>query len=113
VRLKHIFLTLLALLVLKVVVLPIAVGAYYYYPYQKYVIACDTAMEDSWFYKDKVISKSEQIQMLDCHEYDKARKIMLTSGLPEEYLSYLGLKALELYERPAEEFAQPHRFRER
>jgi hypothetical protein len=51
--------------------------------------------------------------LLACHDYDKARKILLMSGLPEEYLSYLGLKALELYQRPAEEFVRLHRFRER
>jgi len=112
-RIKYLIIILLGIIVIKFVVLPLVVGIYYYYPFQRHVVACDTAMEDSWFYKDKLINKSEQVQMLDCHEYDKARKIMLMSGIPEEYLSYLGLKALELYERPAEEFAMPHRFRER
>jgi His-Xaa-Ser system protein (TIGR03982 family) len=111
--LKKILLLALFLIIAKELLLPVSVGAYYYYPYQKYVAACDTAMEDSWFYKGNTIDKSEQIQLLACHDYDKARKIMLMSGLPEEYLSYLGLKALELYQRPAEEFVRLHRFRER
>ncbi|MBL7004957.1 MAG: TIGR03982 family His-Xaa-Ser system protein [Gammaproteobacteria bacterium] len=112
-RLKKALLLVLFLIVGKEVLLPAFVGAYYYYPYQEYVVACDTAMDDSWYYKDNTLDKSEQVQLLACHDYDKARKIMLMSGLPEEYLSYLGLKALDLYQRPAEEFVRLHRFRER
>ena len=109
-QLKLLFQIAIILLALKVVILPLSVGLYYYYPFQKFVIACDTAMEDSWFYGSEVLQESEQIQLLACHDYDKARKIMLMSGLPENYLSFLGLKALELYQRPAEEMARQHRF---
>ena len=35
------------------------------------------------------------------------------AGLPETYLSWLGLKSLEIYQRPASEFTEAHRFRER
>ena len=90
--------------------MPVLVGLYYYYPFQKLVIECDTAMDDSWFYGSEILKESEQIQLLACHDYDKARKTMLLVGLPENYLSYLGLKALELYQRPAEEMARQHRF---
>ena len=99
--------------VAKELIIPISVGAYYYSTYQKLVIACDTAMDDAWFHGQETLGKSEKIQLLNCHEYDKTRKIMLTAGLPEAYLSYLGLKALEVYQRPAEEFVRQHRFRER
>ena len=67
-------------------------------------------MDDSWFYGTELLQESEQVQLLACHDYDKARKIMLMAGLPEDYLSFLGLKALELYQRPAEEMARQHRF---
>ena len=97
-------------LAIKFVIVPFLVGIYYYYPFQGSVIACDTAMEDSWFYGTEILQESEQVQLLACHEYDKSRKIMLMSGLPENYLSFLGLKALELYQRPAEEMARQHRF---
>ena len=107
---KLFFRIAIILIAIKVVILPLFVGMYYYYPFQKLVIACDTAMEDSWFYGSEVLQESEQIQLLACHDYDKARKIMLMSGLPESYLSFLGLKALELYQRPAEEMARQHRF---
>lgn len=80
------------------------------------VILCDQAMNTSWYLNqtDKSnLSKSETIQMLSCHDYDKTRKILLFSGLPEEYLSYLGLLALEVHQRPASEMVELHRFRER
>ena len=102
-----------ALLTFRFVIAPLIVGAYYYFPFQGYVIACDTAMEDSWFYGTEILQESEQVQLLACHDYDKARKIMLMAGLPEDYLSFLGLKALELYQRPAEEMVRQHRFNER
>ena len=97
----------------KEVILPVSVGAYYYAPYQKLVIACDTAMDDSWYFGEKDLGTSEIVHLLDCHDYDKARKVMLIAGLPEQYLSYLGLKALEVYQRPAEEFVKHHRFKKR
>lgn len=79
------------------------------------VFECDTAMESSWYYtqNENMNNKSEVIQLLACHEYDKTRKVMLMSGLPEEYLSWLGLQSLELYQRPPEEFVRQHRFTER
>ena len=107
---KFLFKLAVILLALKLVVVPLFVGIYYYYPFQSFVIACDTAMEDSWFYGSEVLQESEQVQLLACHDYDKARKTMLMAGLPEDYLSFLGLKALELYQRPAEEMARQHRF---
>lgn len=83
--------------------------------YQELVIKCDTAMESSWYSDTSNVDdrKAVQIHLLDCHEYDKTRKILLISGLPEEYLSWLGLRALEIYQRPAEEFVEAHRFKER
>ena len=61
--------------------------------FMKLVYECDTAMESSWYYKNsKIIDKSELVQMLSCHEYDKVRKILLMSGLSENYLSWLGFK---------------------
>ena len=80
------------------------------------VVKCDSAMNSSWYIRQTdlpSLSNSELVQMLDCHEYDKVRKILLLSGLPEDYLSYLGLRALEIHQRTAEEFVQQHRFTEK
>lgn len=95
--------------------LPVGAAALYSREYMKLTVECDTAMEASWYYrqKDQITLESETVQLLVCHEYDKTRKILLMSGLPESYLSWLGLKSLEIYQRPPEEFVEQHRFRER
>ena len=98
---------------IKEVLIPVTVGAYYSSSYKKLVIACDTAMDDSWYQKKKKLGKTEQIQLLSCHDYDKIRKVMLISGVSREYLSYLGLSALDIYQRPAEEYVKQHRFEKR
>ena len=101
---------------LKEVLLPLFVAVFSYYPFMELVQKCDSAMASSWYINqlpDEVLGKSEQVQLLDCHEYDKLRKVMLFSGLPENYLSYLGLIALEIHQRPAQELVDQHRFKER
>lgn len=100
----------------KEVLLPVTVAIATYYPYMDLVRKCDSAMNSSWFIKqmdDTKLNKTELIQMLDCHDYDKVRKVMLISGLPEDYLSYLGLKALELHQQSSDRIVEQHRFIER
>ena len=99
----------------KEVGLPIGVALVYSKQFMAQTIACDTAMESAWYgpASDEMEKKSQDIHLLDCHDYDKTQKILLISGLPEEYLSWLGLQALEIYQRPASEMAEQHRFRER
>jgi His-Xaa-Ser system protein (TIGR03982 family) len=100
----------------KEVLAPATAAAVYSQDYMRLAMLCDTAMNSSWFIQqtdDPELRKTELIQMLDCHEYDKVRKIMLIFGLPENYLSYLGLRALEVHQRSAEEFVEQHRFTER
>ncbi|MDC6471243.1 TIGR03982 family His-Xaa-Ser system protein [Litorivicinus sp.] len=99
----------------KEILLPASVAALYSNQFMKQVVACDTAMESAWYgpSDNEFEKKSQDIHLLDCHEYDKTRKVLLMSGLPEEYLSWLGLLALEIYQRSASEMAEQHRFRER
>jgi len=99
----------------KEILLPVSVALIYSKEYMKLTYECDTAMEASWYYRqnESIPKESEIVQLLNCHEYDKIRKILLTSGLPESYLSWLGLKSLELYQRSPEEFVKQHRFVER
>ena len=99
----------------KEIIFPVTTAIIYSNKYMKLTVECDTAMEASWYYSQekKFDKKSEVTQLLICHEYDKVRKIMLISGLPEEYLSWLGLKSLELYQRSPEEYVKEHRFVER
>lgn len=108
--------TIAALWTIKLVIFPVAVGAIYSKDYMALVIKCDQAMNSSWYtnqMNEESLKASEVAQLLHCHDYDKVRKILLFSGLPEDYLSYLGLRALETYQRPAEEMVELHRFRDR
>lgn len=99
----------------KEIVLPSVTALMFSKQFMEQVIQCDTAMEDSWYYRqeDRIDKNSESVQLLVCHEYDKTRKILLMSGLPEIYLSWLGLQSLELYQRPPEEYVESHRFTKR
>lgn len=97
---------------IKEVVMPVGAAAVYSSDYMALAFQCDEAMEASWYYRqDKSFDpRTEIVQMLSCHDYDKTRKLMLMAGLPEAYLSWLGLKSLELYQRPPEEYVEQHRF---
>ena len=100
----------------KNVAFPVYAYVVYADEYQMLAGKCANAMDESWFLEQRGISeldKTAQIHLLDCHDYDVTRKTMLSLGLTEEVLSYLGLKGLEINQRSTEEFVQQHRFRER
>lgn len=101
--------------ILKEVVVPMSAAAVLSEQYMGLVVKCDSAMEASWYGETADVNekRAQDIHLLDCHEYDKTRKTMLTAGLPEVYLSWLGLQALEIYQRPASEMSEQHRFTER
>jgi len=84
--------------------------------YMKLTLDCAFAMDSNWYIEqqtDTNLIKSSEIQLLDCHDYDKLRKYMLSSGISEYSLSGLGLVALEINQKPAEQLAKQHKFRER
>ena len=84
--------------------------------YQELAGKCANAMDETWFLEQEGVeqlNKTAQIHLLDCHEYDITRKTMLSLGLTEDILSYLGLKGLEIQQRTTEELVQQHRFRVR
>ena len=92
--------------------------SYYRYKseYMELTLKCAHAMDSNWYIEQldmPEIQKSSEIQLLDCHDYDKLRKIMLSNGVNEHQLSYLGLIALEIHQRPAKEMSLHHKFRER
>ncbi|MAR00831.1 MAG: TIGR03982 family His-Xaa-Ser system protein [Oceanospirillaceae bacterium] len=77
---------------------------------------CGTAMDESWFISksgQQEIVKSAEVHLMICHEYDKVRKTMLSLGVSENILAFLGLEALEIHQRTVSEIADPHRFTER
>lgn len=84
--------------------------------YMKLTLACGFAMDSNWYIEQQShsdLQKSSEIQLLDCHDYDKLRKKMLDAGISEYRLSEVGLVALELHQKTAEQLAAPHKFRER
>ena len=95
--------------------------AYYSYyrfksEFMELTLKCAHAMDSNWYIEQlelPEVKKSSEIQLLDCHDYDKLRKIMLSQGVSEHELSYLGLVALEIHQKPAEEMSLHHKFRER
>jgi len=108
--------TFCAIWLIKNAIAPITAYAYFHNDYMRLASACADAMDESWFAEQKyspALDKTAQVHLLSCHEYDKTRKLMLIMGLNENVLSYLGLKALEINQRSAEEFVEQHRFRER
>lgn len=99
----------------KEILIPVSAAALYSQKFMELAVACDTAMENSWYYRqdDRVSKNSEIVELLNCHDYDKTRKVLKMSGLPEDYLAWLGLRSLEIYQRPASEYVEAHRFKER
>ena len=84
--------------------------------YMNLTIKCAHAMDSNWYIEQQdnpALKKSSELQLIDCHDYDKLRKHMLESGVSEYRLSELGLVSLEIHQRPASELAQYHKFRER
>lgn len=110
-----ILITFAMLWTVKEIVIPLVSAAIYSKHYMALVVECDQAMEADWYYRQSpaVPKQSTVVQLLACHEYDKTRKLMLLAGLPEQYLAWLGLRSLEIHQRPAEEFAKQHRFTQR
>ena len=99
----------------KQIVVPLTTYFIYADQYKKLTAECGLAMDNSWYLRQEleIDPRSEAVEMLVCHEYDKLRKIMLIAGLSENVLAYLGLDALELDQKPISEYVDRHRFRER
>lgn len=100
----------------KNVALPLSGVVAYSNQYMELSSSCGGAMNETWFaeqFENEKLEKSSQVELLVCHDYDLTRKKMLSLGIPEDFLSYLGLKALELGQDSAEKFVEQHRFRER
>jgi His-Xaa-Ser system protein (TIGR03982 family) len=87
--------------------------------YDKYLnltSECANAMDESWFIeqkKDTKLSQTAQVHLLVCHDYDKTRKILLSAGVSENILAYIGLEALETKQHTADQLVKQHRFMER
>ena len=114
---KTISLTLISLFcflwVAKQILMPLSAYIYFHDDYTQLASKCANAMDESWFVEQSDMKSKDAlttIHLLDCHEYDKTRKLMLAAGLSEHILSYLGLVALEVGQKSADRLVEQHRF---
>ena len=85
--------------------LRIAASLYFQKDFGEHVYNCDNAMREHFiakstmnkFKNDNAMSQlsSSEVALVDCHEYDKFRKMLLRIGLTENDLSAMGLQAIE------------------
>lgn len=100
----------------KNILMPIGTYLYFKDEYVSLSGLCANAMDESWFVEQSDMHNKDEltaIHLLDCHEYDKTRKLMLSAGLSEHILSYLGLSGLEIGQKSADRLVEQHRFIER
>ena len=73
--------------------------------YQKAMYKCDNAMRNQFIAKSKIINErnadnaknlqATEVALIDCHDYDKMRKKLMSLGLVSLDLSSMGLEAIE------------------
>ena len=90
-------------------------------PYKEMMFQCDHGMREHYIAKKAVeFSPSKQsvknlqaseLGLLQCHDYDKTRKKLISWGLDDNDLSLLGIEALEEKEYELYRFVQIHEFR--
>ena len=78
---------------------------FYLGQYGEHVFLCDNAMRQHFIAKSRTVNspsnatanslRSAELGLIDCHEYDKFRKKLITFGLNNNDLSHMGLKAIE------------------
>ncbi|MCG9761831.1 TIGR03982 family His-Xaa-Ser system protein [Pseudoalteromonas sp. Isolate6] len=102
--------------ILKEIAIPFAVYELNKTDFMSYSKSCSQAMDSNWYIEQQNsqnLRTASEIQLLDCHEYDLLQKHMLRYGVSEYALAELGLRALELHQKPASEMVKQHKFTER
>jgi hypothetical protein len=94
---------------------------YYLSEYAGYVENCDNAMREHFLAKSTIVSEpsynsmlqgeSAELALVDCHEYDKFRKYLLSLGLEENDLSIMGLHAIERKKTDLIQLVKEHEIR--
>ena len=91
--------------------------------YKDLVYQCDYVMKDHYLAKSKVmlepneesLKNLEQAEysLIHCHEYDKFRKKLLSLGIEEIDLSYLGLEIIEKKQIDINEIVDIHEIKQK
>lgn len=89
--------------------------------YGGFVFKCDQAMREHFVAKMRIdqepisdnssLLAAAEIALLDCHEYDKLRKKLISLGLTDNDLSAMGLKVIEAREVDLREIVRIHEIR--
>ncbi len=100
---------------------PVVASSFWREDYKSLMFKCDQVMRDHYIAKRAVVlSPNEQtiknldaaeIGLLECHDYDKLRKRMLSWGLSEIQLSAIGLEAMESKAYELQRFVEIHEIR--
>lgn len=85
--------------------LKLAISHYYQKDFGQHVFQCDNAMREHFIAKSRVgqlpstetlqALQSAEVGLIDCHEYDKFRKKLISLGLKDSDLASMGLVAIE------------------
>ena len=91
--------------------------------YKDLVYQCDYVMKDHYLAKSKVMLQPNkeslknleqaEFSLIHCHEYDKFRKKLLSLGLDEVDLSYLGLEIIEEKQIDINEIVDIHEIKQK
>lgn len=105
----------------KFIVTPWVTEMLYREDYKVKMAACDAAMRTHLIAKNRVnFEKSEgslrrleaaEIGLIQCHEYDKLRKDMISLGLSSNDLARIGLEAIEERSVDIESLVEIHEFK--
>lgn len=105
----------------KSLALPAIAATYWAEDYKGLMFKCDQVMREHFIAKKEVeLAPSEEsvkaleaaeVGLLDCHEYDKLRKLMTDLGVSDSKLSSIGLTALEEKKYELRKFVEIHEIR--
>ena len=94
---------------------------FYQKDYGNHVFNCDNAMREHFIAKSQLSSQpspsavsflqSAEVALIDCHEYDKFRKRLISLGLTENDLAIMGLKAIEEKQTDLSNLVREHEIR--
>jgi hypothetical protein len=108
-------------LAVKFLAIPSLAKVMYQEEYKSLMYNCDNAMRNHMIAKNRVIFtktkssiiqlKSAEMGLLECHEYDKLRKLMISKGLNHNDLSMIGLEAIEEKTEDLMKYVEIHEFK--
>ena len=89
--------------------------------YGEHVFKCDNAMREHFIAKSKAAEdtslqsinglQAAEVALVDCHEYDKFRKKLISYGLDDNDLAIMGLQSIEEKKSDLSKLVREHEIR--